>query len=78
MGENENEKLPLLAYKVEELQRSDERQWARLDDHHYWIESAKVRIAVIRAMVAILAVAVVAAVVWARGGWEALFVLLTK
>lgn len=64
--------IQMHGYLISELQKSDVKQWEKIEEHHSWLTETKIRIRLIRSGVFILATIAAAVGIWLRGGWEAL------
>lgn len=68
----------LHGYLITELQKSDERQWKQIEEHHSWLTETKIRIRLLKSGVIILATIAAAVGIWLRGGWDAIFQLILR
>jgi hypothetical protein len=58
-------------HRIGRLEVSDEKQWARIGDHHDQFKELHITIKMVKAGVTVLGFVAFAVALWLRGGWEA-------
>jgi hypothetical protein len=58
-------------HRIGRLEISDDKQWAKISDHHDQFKELHVTMRLVKMGVTILGFVAFAAALWLRGGWEA-------